>query len=60
MNKGDLITSIKGINFFYGGWNENGWHLIFTNNENFHVGDNILKLPTKKDCERIYRNYYED
>lgn len=59
MNKGDLITTIQGINFYYGGWNANGWHLVFTHNENFHVGDNILKTPTPDDCRRIYRNYYE-
>ena len=60
MNKGDKICTIKGVDFFYGGWNGNGWHLVFTNLENFHVGDNILQLPTKRDCERIYRNYYKD
>lgn len=59
MNKGDLITVIEGVNFYYGGWNENGWHLVFTHNENFHVGDDILRLPTSDDCRKIYRNYYE-
>ena len=60
MNKKvDKICTINGIDFFYGGWNENGWHLVFTNLENFHVGDNFLQLPTERDCQRIYRNYYE-
>lgn len=26
MNKGDKICTINGIDFFYGGWNGNGWH----------------------------------
>ncbi len=59
MNKGDLIVTINGINFWYGGWNGNGWHLVYTNFENFHVGDNILQLPTVIDCERIYHNHYK-
>ena len=59
MNKGDIITTINGIDFFYGGWNRNGWYLVFTQLENFHVGDDILRLPTKRDCEQIYRNYFE-
>ena len=59
MNKGDKICTINGIDFFYGGWNGNGWHLVYTNLENFHVGDNILQLPTERDCQRLYRNYYE-
>ena len=60
MNKGDKICTINGIDFFYGGWNGNGWHLVYTNLENFHVGDNILQLPTERDCQRIYRNYFAE
>lgn len=60
MNKGDKICTINGIDFFYGGWNGNGWHLVYTNLENFHVRDNILQLPTERDCQRIYRNYFEE
>lgn len=60
MNKGDIITTIEGINFYYGGWNGNGWHLVYTQMENFHVGNNILQLPTERDCKRIYTNYYVD
>ncbi len=52
MNKGDIIATTNGINFFYGGWNENGWHLVYTQIENFHVGDDILNLPTKRDFEK--------
>lgn len=60
MDKGELITSIDGVNFYYGGWNKKGWHLVFTSLENFHVGNNILQPPTKRDCERIYRNLYKE
>ena len=60
MDKGTGICTINGIEFFYGGWNENGWHLIYTFNENFHVGNEENVLPTEKDCNRIYKNYYED
>lgn len=65
MNRGDIIATINGINFYYGGWNCNGWHLVFTNTEfshigeNFHVENDILNLPTKRDCQLIYHNYYE-
>lgn len=66
MNRGDIIATVNGIDFYYGGWNSNGWHLVFTNTEknhigeNFHVGNDMLKLPAERDCERIYHNYYED
>jgi len=60
MEKGDMIALINGISFFYGGWNENGWHLVYTETENFHVKSNISEIPNEKDCKRIYRNYYED
>lgn len=59
MNKGDIIATINGINFYYGGWNGNGWHLVHTQLENFHVGNDFLRLPTKKDCEKIYHDYFE-
>lgn len=66
MNRGDIIATINGINFYYGGWNNNGWHLVFTNTEdshigeNFHVRNNISQIPNEKDCKRIYHNHYED
>ena len=59
MNKGDKICTINGIDFLYGGWNENGWHLVFTDDENFHVENDKNVYPTEKDCNRIYRNYYD-
>ena len=42
MNKGELITTINDINFWYGGYNENGWHLVYTHNENFHEKKDML------------------
>lgn len=60
MKKGALICTIENINFFYGGWNYQGWHLVYTENENFHVGTDEKIVPNKKDCERIFKNYYEE
>ena len=59
MEKNTLICTIKGKQFFYGGYNLNGWHLVYTEDENFHVNNQADTLPTEKDCHRIYRNYYE-
>ena len=58
MEKGTLLSTISDINFWYGGYNENGWQLVYTHNENFHVKKDRLDYPVKRDCERIYRNYY--
>lgn len=58
MKKKDIITEINGVKFYYGGYNENGWHLVYTDDENFHVGKERSVLPEVKDCQRIYRNYY--
>lgn len=58
MKKGDKIGTVNGIDFWYGGWNANGWHLVYTSLYNFHVGDNPLVYPTKRDIERLYRNTY--
>lgn len=57
MKKGDLICTIEKINFYYGGWS-NGWHIVFTSLETYHIGSNILQLPTKEDCKKIYDIYY--
>lgn len=51
MKKGDLICTIEKINFYYGGWS-NGWHIVFTSLETYHIGSNILQLPTKEDCKK--------
>ena len=56
MKKRDIITEIKGKKFFYGGWNDNGWHLIYTDDESFHVPQECDFI---KECHRIYHNYYE-
>ena len=59
MGKGEIITTINEISFYYGGWNENGWHLVYTYNENFHIKHDISKMPTSEDCRKIFYNYYE-
>ena len=56
MKKNELITTINGIDFYFGGYNENGWNQIFTNDENFHVPK---ESDLAKECKRIYQNYYE-
>jgi len=55
MNKGDLITTIQNINFYYGGLSQQGWTLIYTDDENFHTPEGSDHV---KECNRIYNNYY--
>lgn len=55
----NIICTINNKNFYYGGYNENGWHLVFTEDENFHVENDRNVTPTEKDCQRIWKNYYE-
>ena len=56
MNKGDLITIINDINFYYVGLSQQGWNLIYTNDENFHTPQGSDHV---KECNRIYNNYYK-
>lgn len=58
MENNTIITEIEGVKFYYGGWNNNGWHLVYTNLYNFHVGNDPHILPTEKDCKRCYVNTY--
>ena len=58
INKTVVIAEIEGVVFYYGGWNENGWHTVFTEDENFHVGKDKGIMPTEAECTRIYKNYY--
>ena len=57
MKKDDLICTIEKTNFYYGGYS-NGWHIVFTDLETYHIGNNILQLPTKEDCKKIYDIYH--
>lgn len=57
IKKGDLICVIEKTNFYYGGYS-NGWHIVFTDLETYHIGNNILQLPGKKECQKIYDIYY--
>ena len=54
--KGELIISIHGIDFFDGGTNGNGFRLVYTQDENFHIP---INSEIKKECNRIYGNFYE-
>lgn len=56
---GDVITEYGGNWYYYGGYNMQGWHLVYTDNENFHVNGEKEVLPTLKDCIRIHKNHYE-
>ena len=58
MEKGTIICTIEDKTFYYGGYNMHGWHLVYTEDENFHVDIDKNTLPTEKDCQRIYHNYY--
>lgn len=58
MYKNGLITIIENIDFWYGGYNENGWHLVYTSLYNFHIDKDRLNFPTIADCKRLYQNTY--
>lgn len=61
MNKNsEMITIIKGIRFYKGNLINNGAEkqlIIFTDDENFRVPENADLI---KECNRIYRNYYQE
>ena len=55
----ETITIINGISFYKGNIIDNGaekQQIIFTDDENFKVPENSNLI---KECNRIYRNYYE-
>lgn len=60
MDKGTVICIINDKTFYYGGYNIYGWHLVYTDDENFHIEYSENVFPNKKDCQRIYDNYYQE
>lgn len=62
ISKGDKITDINGMSFYYAGWNVHGWHVVYTKGvrNDFKVIKEKHILPTEMDCKEIYRKFYEE